>query len=152
STPSMRIAAVPSSTMWRPDPVSPWRRTFSPSANHCSVKTSTTFSRCGVVRSANRANPAIVSASSPTAMSRRSDQLVRAQRAHDATRPESAGLGPSLLLTPGVERVIKRHLRLQLFVVALAVEAAEPHGDRLQARGLGRQVDVSFDVGAVHDF
>src|SRR2546429_9127133 len=60
----MRIAAAPSSTTYRPDPLRPWRRIFSPSPNHCSLKTSATCSRCGVVRSANSAKPAMVSASS----------------------------------------------------------------------------------------
>src|SRR5438309_6067262 len=225
----MRMAAVPSRTMYRPDPLSPWRRTFSPSANHCSANTSTTFSRCGVVRSAKRANPAIVSASSPTATSCLSDHLVvceavqppfaglerpddgmgvatevsprvpvyrivaaadvaaghaepqvhplasgrqafraavRGARRNVADHAQvpachcaimmtltrtSGGSGPDLLLAPCVERVVHRHLRLQLVVVMVAVGAAEPHRDSAEARGFSRLADIRVDIGAVHD-
>src|SRR6266516_7743662 len=54
-------------------------------------------------------------------------------------------------LAPRVEGVIHSHLRLELLLIAFAVDAAEAHGDRLQPSRFRRGVDVSLDVGAVHD-
>src|SRR4051794_3500544 len=94
----MRIAAEPSRMTKSPDPLRPWRKTFSSSANHCSPKTSTTCSRCGVERSANSAKPAMVSASSSTAKSDFSHYLV----VDEAIDPVLAGLeGPHDRVTVG---------------------------------------------------
>src|SRR5207237_4279423 len=137
----MRIAAVPSRTMYRPDPLSPWRRTFSPSANHCSANTSTTFSRCGVVRSAKRANPAIVSARSPTATSCLSDHLVVCE----AGQPAFAGLdrpddGPGVV--PDVSP------RVPVYRIVAAADVAAGHaGPEVQPLASGRPVSRAADRG-----
>src|SRR6266700_71496 len=56
-----------------------------------------------------------------------------------------------LIEAPGVERVIHRGLSLQLLVVPLAVQLAEPERDRLQARRFCSAIEIRFDVGAMHD-
>src|SRR4029079_13666129 len=64
SVPSTTTAASPSRMTYTPEPVRPWRRTFSPSANMTSSKMWTMLSRRGSGRSANSANDAIVSTNS----------------------------------------------------------------------------------------
>src|SRR5437879_3443096 len=48
--------------------------------------------------------------------------------------PDQSSLG----CAPCVERVIQRHLSLELFEVAICVQASEAHRNRLQTRRLGR--------------
>src|ERR1051326_1892623 len=56
-----------------------------------------------------------------------------------------------LLAAPLVQRVVDLHLSLELLVVALAVDAAETHRDRLQSGRLRGEPDVGLHVSPVDD-
>src|SRR5260370_3977479 len=65
----------------------------------------------------------------------------------------AGGLGEAgrLVPAPGVERVVERAFQLDLSVVLFAVDDRKAVGDRFQAGGLRRHVEVGGHIGPVDD-
>src|SRR5450756_1494425 len=58
---------------------------------------------------------------------------------------------PNLVLTPGIQRVVEGSLEGDLQMVVLTVDHGESVRDRFQAHRLRCLVEVSADVGSMHD-